>query len=704
MTSRSAPRRAYALRVGLLTVAVGLMLSVPAAGGAPAQEPATAELPLERVVLFNSGVGFFQRTGQVTGDAQVELKFNVDDVNDLLKSMVVQDLGGGQVSAVGYGSKDPVTKTLKSFAIDLTTNPTLAELLEQVRGEQVELEAPNKIVGVILGVETQKQKIDDDETVEVDMLNLLTDEGLRSVSLQTVSRIKLLDEELDGELRKALALLASSHSTDKKTVTLDFRGKGARDVQVGYIQETPVWKTSYRLVLDDDKAPFLQGWAIVENTTEEDWSDVNLTLVSGRPISFVMDLYEPLYVPRPQVQLELYASLRPQVYEQDLARGRVELRRRAAKPAAPAEEPAAEAEEAYAGIRLGGALRGLDRLGKAGQAGAAWDLRQGVQSAAAAGDVGELFQYAIAAPVTLPRQQSAMLPIVNADVEGEKVSIYNPGVHAKHPLNGLRLTNTTKLHLMQGPITVLDEGVYAGDAKIADLPPGSQRLISYAMDLDTEVAPQSKGRPEQLLSVRLIKGTMIVTRKHQRAQEYTVKNSGRKAKKVLIEHPCDSTWTLVSPKEPAEKTRDLYRFAVEAAPGEPAELVVEEERTDSQQVALTNIDDGSIRIYLSAKVVSDEVKAALAEIVKRKHELEQVSTRRKQLEKEIEEIGKEQSRIRDNMARLDRNSELYNRYVKKFSDQEDQIERLREGILELTDQETELRKALDEYLLNLDLS
>jgi len=203
--------------------------------------------------------------------------------------------------------------------------------------------------------------------------------------------------------------------------------------------------------------------------------------------------------------------------------------------------------------------------------------------------------------------------------------------------------------------------------------------------------------------VRLVKGTMIVTQRHQRVQEYTVKNSGQKPRSVLIEYPYDSTWELVTPAEPAEKTRDLYRFRVEAPSGEPAGLTVEEERTDSQEVALTNISDGSIRIYLSAKVVSDEVKAALQRIVEKKHEIDLLAESRKQLEKQIAEIGSEQARIRENMARLDRNSELYNRYVKKFSDQEDEIERMREKILELTDRETELRKALDEYLMGLEL-
>ena len=196
---------------------------------------------------------------------------------------------------------------------------------------------------------------------------------------------------------------------------------------------------------------------------------------------------------------------------------------------------------------------------------------------------------------------------------------------------------------------------------------------------------------------------MYVSRKHARTQEYTVKNSGSKVKKVLIEYPYDSTWTLVTPKDPAEKTRDMYRFAVDAKPGEPAKLVVEEERTDSQQVGLSNLDQNAIRIYLSAKVVSDEVKAALSEIVRQKAAIEQLALKRRQLEAQIAEIGKEQARIRENMDKLDRTSDLYKRYVKKFSDQEDEIEQLRGQIQELTVQETELRKKFDEYLLGLDL-
>jgi hypothetical protein len=700
---------------GIRVVAAGLFV-LTSAVSAMAQQ-GSANLPLKRVVLFSSGVGFFEHDGQVEGNADVQMKFNVRDINDLLKSMVVEDLGGGQISTVTYGSKDPITKTLKSFAIDLTTNPTLFDLLQQVRGERVELDVgmPDKITGVILGLEKRKDRVGEKEVIESQVLNLLTDKGLRSVELNTVSSIKLMNDKLDGELRKALTLLATSHDTDKKTVALNFLGEKKRRVRVGYIQESPVWKTSYRLVLDDDKSPFLQGWAIVENTTEEDWSGVSLTLVSGRPISFTMDLYQPLYVPRPAEQLELYSSLRPQVYGQDLERREAEFfgRATAAVPAAaksPMHAGRAMAERKggkedrlkfSVGVESEAGLVGSVLMEK--QADSNWQLQQGVQSAAAARDVGSLFQYAIRTPVNLPRQQSAMLPIVNGEIKGEKVSIYNQAVQAKHPLNGLKMTNTTDLHLMQGPITVLDDGVYAGDAKIDDLPPGSERLISYAMDLDTEVAPEVKHRPSQILKVRLLKGGMYVDNKFARATEYTVKNSGRKAKKVLIESPLEPEWKLVAPKEPTEKTRDKYRFAVEAKPGQPAKLLVEEERTEQQQIALSNLEDNMVLLYRNAREVSDRVKAALAETVKQRQAIQQLAEKRGQLEGRIRAIGEDQARIRQNMVQLDRTSEIYKTYVKKFSDQEAEIERLRTQIAEFQAQENQLRKALDDYLIGLDL-
>ncbi|HWL75081.1 MAG TPA: hypothetical protein VNQ74_14520, partial [Burkholderiaceae bacterium] len=331
----------------------------------------------------------------------------------------------------------------------------------------------------------------------------------------------------------------------------------------------------------------------------------------------------------------------------------------------------------------------------------AFNPASGVSSVAQASDVGELFRYTIATPVTLPRQQSAMLPIVNESVEGEKLSIYNTSVHAKHPLNGLRLKNSTELHLMQGPVTVFDGGVYAGDARVEDLQPGTERLISYALDLDVEVAPETTGHPEQLVSVRIIKGVVHTARKYRREHKYTIKNSGDEDKQILVEQALEAGWNLVTPKEATEKTRDRYRFAVTAKPGKAEELKIAEEQTVHQEVALTNLDDGTIVFYVNSKVVSDDVKKALQEVLKRKAALNELVVKRQQLEQQIQIVDQEQARIRQNMERLDRNSDLYNRYVRKFGEQEDQVENLRTQIRELNEQEAKLRKSLDEYLAGL---
>jgi hypothetical protein len=726
-------------RMAVAQTALGLaILLMPAALRAADDDPApqqktadkptvAAALPLSKVALFSSGVGFFEHDGDVTGDAHVDLQFKVQDIDDLLKSMVLQDFGGGRISTVNYGSKEPLTKTLKSFSIDLTGQPTMADLLRQVRGESVEIDAAASgkdattnpsvhFTGTIIGVEKRKVRAGKDETVDVDFINLLTSDGLQSISMENVTRIKLTNAKLNAELQQALAVLSTAHDTDKKTVTLHFLGNDKRRVRVGYVQESPLWRTSYRLVLKDKQEPFLQGWAIVENPTEQDWNNVSLTLISGRPISFVMDLYDPLYMTRPTVVPQLFASLRPQTYDQNLADREKQFREMAdanqndEAAASPAPAYAAGGGRAHAAMRKPAAARKSSSRGPVSYSlngtdeGRQLDLQQGGQSLAEAAKVGELFKYEIQTPVTLPRRQSAMLPIVNESVKGKKVSIYNEQVQAKYPLNGLKLTNSTSLHLMQGPITVFDGGNYAGDAQIDDVQPGSERLISYAMDLDTEVAPESIGHPEQLVSVRIVKGTLYAARKYTRTQKYTVKNSGSHEKDVLIEYRFDPSWTLVTPKEPAEKTRDMYRFLLKAEPGKPATLSVEEERTDQQQWAVTNLDNGTIAFYAGSQITTPKVKAALADIVKRKEAIEQLVQKRQQLEQQVRVIDQDQTRIRQNMHELDHTLKIYTDYVEKFGKQEAQIESLHKQIEALQNEENGSRKSLDDYLLSLDLS
>ncbi len=537
-----------------------------------------------------------------------------------------------------------------------------------------------RITGTVVGVESTPSG---EFTADV-YLNLTTERGIESVNLEQVQQIRFLNSELERELHQALALLAASRSAEKKRVTLDFTGKGERRVRVGYLLEAPLWKTSYRLVLGEGGEHYLQGWAIVENTTEEDWRDVSLNLVSGRPISFIMDLYQPLYVPRPRVEMELYSSVSPQRYDEDLGM--------ASEPApAPSAKSYAPRAEAAPSERLG--YRDEEAL----------DLSKGVRPVAQTVEAGNFFRYVIEHAVTVPRQESAMLPIVGQTVEGRRVSIYNPNVQAKHPLHGLKLKNSTPFDLMGGPLTVFEEGSYAGDARIDTLSAGAERLISFAVDLGTEVALSSRSVPETLLSVRIVKGTLISTLSQRAESTYKIKNSDDRSRSVLVEHPLNPDWDLVAPARAEETTRSAYRFLVEVAPGKTEELLVAQERQIDRTVLLTNINDNQITYFISARNVDARVKRALEGLAERKNALSQTVSRRQEEERKVNAIHKEQSRIRENMARLDRDSDLYKRYVSLLDEQEDQLESSLETIEELRARELEQRRELDRYILSLDL-
>ena len=306
---------------GALGVGAGIGANELFAAGEAKQDlkPAVS-LPITRVVLFNSGVGYFSRSGEVEGDARVDLTFPESDINDLLKSMVLEDFNKGRISAVSYDSREPIARTLASFAINLNGSPTFSSIVSQMRGERIEVAVsataanqPGKLTGTIVGVEHQKVPAGT-TTVDAEVLNMWCAEGMRAVKFTDIQSLRFSNPVIESEFRRALEVLALSHDSQKKAVSLHFAGEGKRKVQVGYVVEAPIWKTSYRLVMDDKEKPYLQGWAMVENPTDEDWGGVKMALVSGRPISFKMDLYNPLYINRPTVEPELFASLRPVTY------------------------------------------------------------------------------------------------------------------------------------------------------------------------------------------------------------------------------------------------------------------------------------------------------------------------------------------------------------------------------------------------------
>jgi hypothetical protein len=428
-------------------------------------------------------------------------------------------------------------------------------------------------------------------------------------------------------------------------------------------------------------------------------------LVSGRPISFQMDLYQPLYVPRPMVEPELFASLRPPTYNSAMG-DRDEARRPAAATPPPMAMPMATAgampadaqlglkDAGKAGFGAGGLLKKMDEK---------MDLGQGVQSAATASQLGDFFQYTLDKPVSLARQKSALLPIVNKEVQGERVSIYNQATHAKFPLLGLKFKNTTGLHLNQGPVTVFEGASYAGDARVLDVQPNEERLISFAVDLGTEVEPVVENPRHTLTKVKVVKGVLHSTTRVIESKTYKVTNRSTTDRTLLIEHPFRGDFKLTSKEEPVERARDVYRFQLKVPAGKSASQTVTEERDNVAQVVLTNGDDNTIRVFIQSNVTSKAAQEALKKALELKGKADLTNQALAHQNQQLADIERDQARIRQNLKETPPTAEAYKKYLTKLDSQETEIDKLREQIKKLQADQLQQRKDYEGYLANLDV-
>jgi hypothetical protein len=273
---------------------------------APASAQSEAQpLPLRRVTLYGHGVGYFERQGKVDGDQQVTFTFDAAQLNDVLKSLVVLDLNKGKISSVTYDSTKPFEKRIADFGVNLDpANGTgLAALFSQLKGARVEIHSTPPLIGTVVGVE-RRIRMQGTERAEMPELVIMSEGGeLRSLPLDQLRGIKLLDARLREDLERQLGIFQSTLRKNARQLTITATGTGERDLFVSYVVEAPVWKTTYRVVLDAKSKPFLQGWAVVDNVQDDDWNDVSLSLIAGAPISFVHDLQQPRYKQRQVVNM-----------------------------------------------------------------------------------------------------------------------------------------------------------------------------------------------------------------------------------------------------------------------------------------------------------------------------------------------------------------------------------------------------------------
>ncbi len=697
------PRRLVAAALVSLALASAFAQSAgPAAsGGSGPMAAGPVELPVTKVVLYSSGVGYFEHRGIVSGDATVALSFRSDEVNDALKSLVVWDFGAASGAAPGsgglaespsvsYPSQESLDRALKGFRIDLSGSPRIADMLARLRGAELAVDAPDTIKGRIVSVESRPGG--KDGSVMLPWLVLATKDGIRAISIDRIAAFRFLDPKLSEDFDRALSLILSTEDSLRRVLKVHLPGSGPRQAVLGYVVAAPVWKVSYRLDLSGDKS-FLQAWAIVDNPTDQDWKDVSLSLVSGRPVSFRQDLYAPLYLNRPLLPLAIAGAAQARSFESGLP-----------------EEARAEADEASGVPAPAAMMRGAAKSFAAPLAEAAApapSLSQGAAQAASGRAAGDLFEFTLRGAVTLDRRHSAMLPLVAGAIDGRKVSVFTPGSgpggsDPLHPMLGALLENDTGMKLPAGPITVFDGGIYAGDALLDFLPERDQRLIVFGDDLsvDAEVSASSS---RETLGVTVAKGVMTFARRVTWTRSYTFDNTSTAAKTIVVEHPITPGSTLASPSAYDEKTPEFYRFSLALPASGSSSLVVKESSPEEERITLATLDPESFLAYASSKGVPESVRTALRKAVELKNRADDADRALADLQSRKTEIDADEARIRENIQAVGRDSSQGQQYMKKLSDSETELDKLGGRIEAARAAAQNARDAYAAYLGALDL-
>ena len=708
------------------TAAAMIATTVPAA---------TDRLPVRHVALYKNGVGYFEHEGRVRGNQAVTIAFTTAQLNDVLKSLTALDLNGGRVTDVSYNSTAPLEQRLNTLQIPIGEKTTTAEFLDALRGAQVEVRnGSNAVTGRLLSVETNTAPANDGEDKKASKtethteLSVVTDSGeLRTFRLTPSTSVRLLEHDVNQEVGRYLSLISSTRAADVRKMTIATEGSGERELMVSYISEVPVWKSTYRIVLPSqpNQKPLLQGWAVVDNTVGEDWDNVELALIAGAPQSFVQEISQPYYARRPVVGLPELAMLTPQTHEQTMDR----LEQYARLQEAPAPPPPPAADVAIAGAMGGPAKSGMGGVGfgsgggvgsgvgggygggifrKAPVSGVTAqrmiDVAENQQTTASTQDLGDLFEYKIKQPVTIRKNQSALVPILQARVDAEKVTLWSP--RDPHPLRALWLTNSSGLTLDGGSFSIQEDQTFAGEGLMEAIRPGEKRLISYAADPAVQIKSEVKGEGQRVTLVRIHRGVMFQESQEREHHNYTVRNEDNSGRDVVIEHPERKGWELAGGAKPEETSPSAYRFRVKVDPAHSSSLEFDEVHSYGVNYALTNITPDQIALFVHQGWMNPQIEGALNPIMQQKDQVAEYAAQIESINRKITALFEDQKRLRENLTALKGGTEeraLAQRYTQELGRQEDELSGLRKDLAQLQSKKEAADEQLNEMIEKLEL-
>ncbi|HXY77455.1 MAG TPA: hypothetical protein VEH47_01470 [Candidatus Acidoferrales bacterium] len=674
----------------------------------------SARLPVTRVILYKNGVGYFEHAGHVRANQDVNVDFTTAQLNDVLKSLTVLDLGKGRITGVSYNSTAPLERRLGSLRLPVGENPTTAQFLDALRGARVEVRSGSATAsGRLLSIEERElpeksaAKSDESEDsppnrkIARTQISIVSDGGeVRVFDLTPATSVRVMEKDVNEEVGKYLGLVASTRDQDVRRMTISTAGNGDRDLVVSYISEVPVWKSTYRIVIPKDGKPLLQGWAIVDNTVGEDWKNVELSLVAGAPQSFVQELSQPYYTRRPEIPLPENALLTPQTHEATIEteaeNGSLgKMPKLAVEPGVVGGVPGGSGSAGGIGAGkgagfgpgqgggVGGGRFGGDALLYTPNAGLTL-MAETLESETTVGqsqELGDLFEYTLKDRVTIRKNQSALVPILQSRIDAEKVSVWNPSQSSV--LRALWLDNTSDLTLDGGSFNVLDGDAFAGEGLMDAIKPGEKRLLSYAADLGVLVDAKQKNANQHVSKIVIAHGVMTQSTEERQENTYTIRNRDTAPRVVVIEHPARQGWKLEDGEVPAESSASFHRFRVTVDPKTTKTLVVKEYRPISTRYQLTNVTDDQIKLFLEQKMINPDVEKALRDIASQKNTIALMNGIIEDRRGQINNIGNDQQRVRENMKVLKGSAEekaLVERYVKELNEQEDRVQLLQREI------------------------
>ncbi|MEX2649905.1 MAG: hypothetical protein WD673_12925 [Alphaproteobacteria bacterium] len=684
-----------AKRSGLAIVGLVAALSLVA----PARAEA-ADLALARVLLSTGGVGYFEYRAEVSGDAVLPLEVPLDQVDDVLKSIVVFD-AAGSVGTVELPGREPILHAFRDFPFGPEALDSPAALLATLKGAQVRLTGDRLLEGRVLAVVPETVALPDGTgVIQRHRVTLMGTSGIVQTLLEDVQEIAFVDPTLGAQVEAALEALARHRVQDRRTLEIAVKGEGTRTVTVGYVVAVPLWKASYRVTLPiegEDKG-LVQGWAHVENLSGRDWEGVELTLVSGNPVTFRQALYEAYFVDRPEIPVEVVGRVLPSLDQGAVALAKTiggELRRAESDaddigqladlsyaaeetaPAAPAEPPAS-ADLFRADAQVAGA------------------------------EAATHVVFTVADPVTVEDGDTIMVPIVQAAIPMARVAVYQPATHARHPVASVRLANAGEAGLPPGVATLYErdgqgEAVFVGDARMPGLPPGEERLLAYALDQKT-IVDREDGYTQEIGRIKAHDGIFEIERIERQTTSYRVEAPAREARAMIIEQPRIPGWDLVEPKGAAvELAEATYRIPVDVAAGTELGFDVVLEHTLWEEIGIIDLATVDLVAIVSEAEVDKDARKALEGLVGLRERVEALRNRIARLDLARTRLFDDQTRIRDNLYRVPTDSDIAHQYLAKLAEQEGEIESVEKDYLAVADALAEAEGALAAAIGGLDI-